>query len=232
MRTREQEPVSRRSRRAKPPLSRETIAAAGLRVVDADGLGALTMRRVARELDTGAASLYVYVDNRDDLLAAMIDHELAAVVHPTTGTWREKVAALVESQVTALTRHRSLAVAALGAIPISPNASLLGEHLLSALLESGIDERTAAWAVDLIGLWASAIAAEKTINDQRGAAGAVEADYLERIDEYYGTLDPAVYPTVLAMRAHLLSGSDEDRTSWGLDVILNGIVATPAPPAP
>ncbi|WP_263118602.1 TetR/AcrR family transcriptional regulator [Cellulomonas fimi] len=221
--------MSRRGRPAKPPLSRESIAAAGLRVVDSEGLSALTMRRVARELDTGAASLYVYVDNRDDLLAAMIDSELAAVVVPTEGSWQEKVTALVRSQVAALTRHRSLAVAALGAIPISTNVSRLAEHLLSALLESGIDRRTAAWAVDLIGVWTSATAAEQTINDERAARGEVEAGYLKRINEYYDTLDPAVYPTILGMRDLLLSGGDEERAEWGINVILNGILATPVP---
>ncbi len=203
--------------------------AAGLRVLDSEGLGALTMRRVARELDTGAASLYVYVDNRDDLLAAMVDSELAAVVHPTTGSWREKVTALVESQVTALTRHRGLAVAALGSIPTSPNAILMGEHLINAVLESGIDQRTAAWAVDLLGIWISATAAERTINDERAANGLVEADFLERLNEYFDTLDPAVHPATLAMRDLLLSGSDDERAAWGLDVILNGVLATPAP---
>ncbi len=221
--------MSRRARPAKEPLSRATIVAAGLRVLDAEGLSALTMRRVARELDTGAASLYVYVDNRDDLVAAMVDSELASVTYPTTGSWREKITALVQAQVTALTRHRGLAVAALGALPTSPNAILLGEHLLSALLESGIDERTAAWAVDLISLWISAAAAEQTIDDERAANGLVEADFLARLNDYFDTLDPAVHPATLAVRGLLLSGSDDERAAWGLSVILNGILATPAP---
>ena len=229
MRDREQKPVSRRGRPAKAPLSRESIVAAGLRVLDSEGLAAMTMRRVARELDTGAASLYVYVDNRDDLLAAMVDSELAAVVYPTTGDWRDRITALVTSQIAALTRHRGLAVAALGAIPDSPNASLVGEYLLTAVLESGVDQRTAAWAVDLIVLWTSATAAEQTINDQRGADGLLEADYVQRIKEYYDALDPTLHPSTRAMRDLLLSGSDAERAAWGLSVILNGILATPAP---
>lgn len=227
MSDREQAPISRRARPAKPPLSRETIVAVGLRVLESEGMSALTMRRVARELDTGAASLYVYVDNRDDLLVAMVDSALAAVVYPTSGTWQEKVIAIVESQVAALTRHRGLAIASMGAIPASPNASLVGEHLVAALLESGVDQRTAAWGVDLIGLWASATAAEQTIYDERAANGLVEADYLQRIDEFYGSLDPAVYPLIHSMREVLLGGSGDDRAAWGLNVILNGIVATP-----
>jgi AcrR family transcriptional regulator len=187
------------------------------------------MRRVARELDTGAASLYVYVDNREDLIAAMVDSQLAALEYPTEGSWREKVTTIVESQIAALTRHPGLAVAALEATPSSPNGILVGEHLLSALLESGIDDRTAAWAVDIIGVWTSATAAEQTIRDERAAKGLVEADYLDPINQYYDTLDPAAYPSTLAMRELLLSGTGDERTAWGLSVILNGIIATPAP---
>lgn len=55
------------------------IVRTGLAVLDRDGMDALTMRKVAQELDTGSASLYVYVRNRDDLLTAMLDEALAAV---------------------------------------------------------------------------------------------------------------------------------------------------------
>ena len=64
---------STRDRPAKAPLSEAAIVDAALAVARADGLAAVTMRRVAAELDTGAASLYVYVRNRDELLHAMLD---------------------------------------------------------------------------------------------------------------------------------------------------------------
>lgn len=59
-----------------PQRSREDIVAAAITVANADGLPAVTMRRVAGELDTGAASLYRHLDNRDDLLDLMIDQAL------------------------------------------------------------------------------------------------------------------------------------------------------------
>ena len=52
---------STRDRPAKPPLSVDAVVDAALAVLQADGLEAVTMRRVAAALDTGAASLYVYV---------------------------------------------------------------------------------------------------------------------------------------------------------------------------
>src|SRR2546423_242341 len=66
-------PRSTRDRPAKAPLSRDAVIDAGLRILRAEGIDAVTMRRVASELDTGAASLYVYVENREDLLNQMFD---------------------------------------------------------------------------------------------------------------------------------------------------------------
>src|SRR4051794_14333618 len=60
-------PRSRRERPAKPPLSREAIVAAALDIARTEGVEALSMRRVAQALDTGAASLYVYVADRREL---------------------------------------------------------------------------------------------------------------------------------------------------------------------
>jgi AcrR family transcriptional regulator len=57
--------------------TREEIVAAGITVAEADGLAAVTMRRVGAELGTGAASLYRHLETRDDLLDLMIDQVLA-----------------------------------------------------------------------------------------------------------------------------------------------------------
>ena len=65
-------PKSRRERPAKSPLSQGVIVEAALGLIDSEGVDAVTMRRVAQELDTGPASLYVYVSNRRHLLALVV----------------------------------------------------------------------------------------------------------------------------------------------------------------
>ena len=75
-------PVSRRDRPAKAPLSRGAVVAAGMRIMREDGLERLTMRRLAAELDTGPASLYVYVDNMAELHGALLDELLSEVALP------------------------------------------------------------------------------------------------------------------------------------------------------
>ncbi|MFK4274211.1 TetR/AcrR family transcriptional regulator, partial [Streptomyces milbemycinicus] len=70
--TARREPISR-ERPAKPALSRRWIVDTAVRIMRAEGLGKVTMRRLAQELDTGPSSLYVYVANTAELHAAVLD---------------------------------------------------------------------------------------------------------------------------------------------------------------
>ena len=86
--------MSRRERPAKPALTRAGIVAAAVRIMQAEGLDRVTMRRLAQELDTGAASLYVYVRNTAELHAAMLEELLGQVdLTPVTaaGDWRDRL---------------------------------------------------------------------------------------------------------------------------------------------
>ncbi|WP_194819053.1 TetR/AcrR family transcriptional regulator [Nocardia sp. XZ_19_385] len=217
-------PVSRRARPAKAPLSRDVIVETGLRILDREGLAALTMRRVAQDLDTGAASLYVYVANRDDLMAAMLDHVLGTVPEPQGGSWRERLDVLVESAVAVMSKHEGLALVALGAIPTSPNALALFERLLKLLDEGGLDPRTSSWAVDLLYLYITAQAAEQSAYNVKG--GTTETNIAaaqQKLDE----LPADRYPMIAGLREHLLYSGDA-REGWALRVLINGILATPA----
>ncbi|MFE7798882.1 TetR/AcrR family transcriptional regulator [Nocardia sp. NPDC057440] len=218
-------PVSRRARPAKAPLSRDVIVETGLRILDNDGLSALTMRRVAQDLDTGAASLYVYVANRDDLMAAMLDHVLGTVPEPAGDTWRERLGELVASTVAAMSKHEGLALVALGSIPTSPNALLLVERMLTLLDEGGLDKRTNSWAVDLLYLHITAQAAEQSAYN---VGGREEDDYVAEVQRHFAELPADRYPMFFGMREEMMSGSGDDREVWALRVLINGILATPA----
>lgn len=98
-----QQPIWNRTRAAattgRPPRhGRAEIVSAAIRVAERDGLAAVTMRRVAAELGTGAASLYRHLDTRDDLLDLMIDHILHGYrpPRPTGDPYDDVVADLVQ----------------------------------------------------------------------------------------------------------------------------------------
>src|SRR5665213_1559665 len=105
-------PISRRERPSKPGLTREGVVATAVELLRDEGLERVTMRRLADELDTGAASLYVYVRNTAELHAAILDELLGGVdLHPvtSTGDWTDRLMQLVASYVGVLFEHPSLA---------------------------------------------------------------------------------------------------------------------------
>lgn len=228
-----QGPVSRRARPAKAPLSRDVIVRTGLGILDRDGMDALTMRKVAQELDTGAASLYVYVRNREELLQLMLDEAVAGVPLPASrrGGWRKRLTTLLDAYVDALSRHDRLAFVALGHAPMGTRTLLVLEHVIALLKETDLDDHTIAWAVDLLGLYVAVTAAEKNIRLQWTERGGTRKQSVEVAEELYASLPADRYPYIVGMRTQLLQGEGAARSRWFLDVILDGILSTPAPSA-
>ncbi|MGW3292087.1 TetR/AcrR family transcriptional regulator [Streptomyces sp. NPDC001002] len=219
------EPRSTRSRPAKAPLGRGVVIDAALGILRTEGAQALTMRRVAERLDTGPASLYVYVDNRDDLLCQALDAVLAAVpmepVDPER--WRVQLEELLRATVRAMSDHPGIAQVSLGRIPTGPASLALNERIATLLLAGGISQRTAAWACDLLGLYAAAVAFEadgraldEAQAERRRSSGV--ADVVERL--------PAErFPVLAALSGHLMQGTAEERFAFALEVVVDGLLA-------
>lgn len=223
-------PKSRRDRPAKAPLSQNVIVEAALRLVDSEGVAAVTMRRVAQELDTGPASLYVYVSNRRHLLDLVLDRVMAEITVPTEGSWKERLIGLLQNSVATLGRRQGLALVALGMIPTGHNAMAIQEHVLGLLREGGLDDGTIAWAVDLLALLVTASAAEESIFEDRMAGGEQMADVLLRVNDAFASLPPEKFPLITMLRPLMLTGSGDDRFRWWIEVILTGLAST-RPPA-
>jgi len=219
---------SRRERPAKPALTRHGIIDAALQIMNAEGLGKVTMRRVATALDTGHASLYVYVRDVEDLHAQILDALLAPVVGaaPPAGTWRDRVKALLLGYQDVLRARPEIARMALSTRPSGPNYGLLLEALLALLHEGGAHDRAAAWGVDLLLLYPTAIAVEHAEpRPARHATGDVEAMAAELAE-----FDATSTPTIARLGRLLLSGDPGSRADWAMDVLLDGILNAPLPP--
>lgn len=219
---------SRRERPAKPALSRERIVAAALAVLRADGLERVTMRRVAAELDTGAASLYVYVRDTEDLHAQLLDALLGPVATalPAEGTWRERLVAALAWYTGTLFEHPGIARLTFFNWPSGPNYLAFIDLLLALLAEGGIPDRDAAWAVDLLLQFATATATEQGARHASGRGAAELSDLATAITN----ADATAYPNIARLGSELISGEGVGRFTWGLDVLINGILATPRPP--
>ena len=93
----------------KPRFTRDDIAAAAIRIADAEGFDAVSMRRLAAELDAGTMTLYHYVRTKDELLTLVVDAFLAEVVVPPDQglprDWRAAITLIARRTRDALRRH-------------------------------------------------------------------------------------------------------------------------------
>jgi AcrR family transcriptional regulator len=95
--------------RRQPRLSRDAIAATAVQLADAEGLDALSMRRLATELGVGTMTLYYYVRTKDELLALVTDAVMGELLLPEGETfpsdWRQAVTSIAHRSRDALRRH-------------------------------------------------------------------------------------------------------------------------------
>ena len=125
-------------------LSVEGIIAAALAVVDGDGLDALTVRRLADDLQTGSASLYRHFASRDELLVLLVDHVIGEVDMPPAGLdGRTKTELLAGELRRALMAHPNLLPALTASPLLGPNAMVGSEMALTNLLDAGFDPAAA-----------------------------------------------------------------------------------------
>jgi len=220
---------STRDSPAKAPLSRDAVIEAGLKVLREDGIEGVTMRRVAAELDTGAASLYVYVKNRQDLLNQMFDAvvgEIDLPDQPDPKRWREQLIAGITSARDAMDRYPGIARVPLANVPTGPNATRLADRMLGILRAGDVDDRSAAWFVDVVSLYLNAASYEPSIYVEEGREHE-EVD--EEIRDAFAQLKSADYPNITALMPMLTMGSGDERFAFGLQLMINGLLNTPPP---
>src|SRR5262245_65716738 len=110
--------------RRRDPLTREAIVSTALRVLDRDGLDKFSMRRVAEELDTGAASLYWHVGSKDGLLDLVMEEVIGEQEVPDAEPerWQEQIKEVARNMRETILRHRDIVRVSIGRIPMGPNA--------------------------------------------------------------------------------------------------------------
>ena len=163
-------PPARRGRAApqpQRPSMREAVVRAAVQIADAEGLAALSMRRLSGELGVPTMSLYRHVADKEELLTLMMDRVFAGnpPPDPPPDGWRAQFEALCRLQWQMYRRHPWLAQAVSFTRPLlAPNAMAHTEWAMRALDEQGVDQRT------------TFIAAVTVANHLRGTAVGLEAE--------------------------------------------------------
>lgn len=218
--------AARAPRRA--PLTVDAIVDAALEVVDTEGLDALSMRRVAQKLDTGAASLYAHVQDKDDLIELVIDRVNGEMSFPPAdpARWEEQIREGIRHIRDKYAEHRDLAKANFGRIPTSPRSLEAMEAMLAILKAGGLPDKVVAWSADLIALYGTSAAYEQGLHELREERepGWTER-YYTQIGMFFAALPKDRFPVSVSLLNALTEGDDDDRFDFGLDVILLGMQA-------
>ncbi len=227
-------PKGRGARAEKPALSREAIVEAALRIIDTEGLDAVSMRRIAQDFGTGAASLYAYVANKDELFDLVVDAVMAEIAdnwppHDPRNDWREELKESIRLGVAVLRRHRDVAKAFMGRIPFGPNGLRAVEAQLEILREGGVPDHVAAYVGDLLGSYMVSAVIEEDMWTSRfpGATRDDVARQMGEVRDYLASLPVDRFPHVVALAGQIVSTDEDgyDRFELGLEIIVRGIAS-------
>ncbi|GAA1972306.1 GntR family transcriptional regulator [Kitasatospora viridis] len=201
-----------------PGLSRQRIVRAAITVADAEGLAAVTMRRLATELGSAPMALYRHMANREDLLDLMADQVLGDYPMPDAGLtgWRPRLEALALRQWEIFRRHPWLS----GTISLTrptplPNALRHGEWVVAALDDCPLDPGSKLYVHILMFAFVRGMAVnlDMQATDRRGDQLTDEewmAAQEGRLDETFASGE---YPAFAAV----LSQLDENGFDYDLD---------------
>jgi AcrR family transcriptional regulator len=214
------------------PLSQRAIVAAALRILDAEGLDAVTMRRVAQDLRTSPASLYAYVSGKDEILDLVLEEaagEVALPGQPDPGRWKEQVKELCRAVRKVMVAHRDISMVALLRIPMGANSLTVADRLLGILLAGGLPKQAAGWAMERLFQYINADSLERALYANQTPAGAdpdeYRAEYLSQVQAYYEALPADRFPNTAALLPELMTGAGDERFEFGLEVIVAGLAA-------
>jgi AcrR family transcriptional regulator len=221
----------------RPSYSREQIAETAIEIADAEGFGAVSMRRIAAELGAGTMSLYHYVRGKDELIALISDTIMAEIVIPEDelpGGWREGMAEIARRTLATFRRHPWIVEHMGEGDPGSTGPGVLRhvEQTIAVAARSGLDVEGQFELAAVVDDYVFGHA----MRAYHGARMGAEGDATSRLDAMVAYLTEQLgsgeYPHLqeiagddpaagFARLAHL--ASEEDRFERGLQRVLDGL---------
>ncbi|MFD1507018.1 TetR family transcriptional regulator [Georgenia yuyongxinii] len=211
--------------RRREPLSRERVLAAALELVDAEGVDALTMRRLARELGCNAMALYRYAASRGALLDGVVEAVMLDLVIPPDGAdWEAQLRrtahqfrdlALAHPYVVPLLVTRPLSTP-LGLRPLGTVRPL--EMLLTLLIDAGFSPED---ALHVYRAYFGFLYGHVLTELQELVASPEESDDLLRLGLH--RLPAAEFPYVRQLASALAGYDGVTELDQGLDILLTGL---------
>jgi AcrR family transcriptional regulator len=196
-----------------------------LEVLAAEGLDAVTMRKVAQRLDTGAASLYAHVRDKAELHELMLDAVAGElqIPAPDPAAWKDQLKKVAVEMVGLLSSRPGIARIAMETlIPTTPAVLEQMDQLLGIMRAGGLSDDDALAGADILALYIAAAAYEKGLRSSERAEREA-AERIGRIQAYMQIVPPGRLPQLAALGPAM--ARQQDSFELGLDLIIDGLAA-------
>lgn len=212
-------------RRRRASLDLDRIVDRAVRIIDAEGADALTMRRLATELGSGVMSLYRHVRDKNELLDLALDSIMGELRLPPAGTpWEEALTTAARHLRELLHRHRHFALVLGSRNSAGPGTLGVVDRMLGLLRAAGFSDVAAWHAMSVTTDYVFGFTLLEILRGlQAETAGGGTAGYLA----FLRRLPVDAYPNLVAVAPHL--GTEDERFEYGIRAVVTGIRSCGAP---
>ena len=211
----------------RPRLSQAAVAGRALALADAEGVDALTIRRLAQELGVSPMALYWHFRNKDELLDGLADQlwsEIRTDVDPAA-PWPGQLRGLLESLLAVLREHPSASQLLIAGKKSSPAALRVTEVALDVLRQGGFGPADAA-AIARSGLWTCLTLAMSEPGHDPALSPDERAEEQRRSRVQLAMLPPEQYPRLVEAAVPMTACDDPDQHyRFGIDLFVGGVEA-------
>ena len=206
-------------------LTRDAIIDCATTLADAEGLEAVTIRRLAQENGVTPMAMYWHFNDKESLLDGLAEHLVAAVKlpEPAVGEWDEQLREILVAFLAAIRPHPALAGLALRRILVAEPGLRLAERVLELLRQAGFGPAQAA----KVGTFLLCAVITLVVGDPLPAMVSGEPDFaaaMRRKQAMLQALDPERYPNVIAAAPAIVScRDDDDYFDLNIDLLVQGV---------
>src|SRR3984885_13282112 len=217
----------RAARGPAPSLSREEITAAAIVLADTQGIEAVSMRTLAARLDVGAASLYRYVDRKDELIDLMVDAVMGDDLQfEVTGDWRSVLRSFARGLHTMTLRHPWGAIHGAGRRNLGPNTAWRYEQVLGPIDCLGLQIDEMLVMVETLDAFIRGRALDELTEEESARRSGLDREQWMQVQTPYieSLINSGLYPLLTRVVFDARSPHDPDRLKNGFDLGLERVL--------
>jgi AcrR family transcriptional regulator len=211
--------------RPRGSLTREEIIKEALALLEQEGPGALSMRRLADRLGVTPNALYTHVRGKADLIDGLIDQVYAGLTLDLdhSGDWTQQLTTLSQQIRKHLLAHPAVVPYALQQPGLGPHSLRLGEAIYNVLRPAGFSDQAVVGTVYALVTYVLGFVALEI--PRAGTDPQTSDEFVRRMWAFFAALPPGEFPHTVELAAQLARISTDDQFQFGIRTFLAGLNA-------